>query len=122
MIDLGDDKSLLLVRRDSTQALELWMGLLSVLDASALGEVIEKYAGGAAYNIAYVLAYRGETDQAFEWLHKAMEHDDPGLSQIITQPQFMVLHGDPRWEAFLTKLGKSPAQLDAIEFEVTLPQ
>jgi len=89
---------------------------------AALAEVIEKYEKDSAYNIAYVLAYRGEADRAFEWLDKAVEYHDPGLSDIVTNPRFANIQGDPRWEAFLTKIGMSRAQLDAIEFEVTLPQ
>jgi hypothetical protein len=34
---------------------------------------------------------------------------------------FRSLHDDPRWLPFLESIGKSPAQLDAIEFEVTFP-
>jgi hypothetical protein len=29
---------------------------------------------------------------------------------------------DPRWEAFLNRIGMSKAQLDAIEFDVKLPE
>jgi len=88
---------------------------------AALAESIEKHGRDSAYNIAYVLAYRGEADRAFEWLQKAIECHDPGLSEIVVQPEFKVLHSDPRWEAFLTKIGKSKAQLDAISFDVKLP-
>jgi len=31
---------------------------------------------------------------------------------------FDSLRGEPRWNAALERLGKSPSQLDAIEFEV----
>jgi tetratricopeptide (TPR) repeat protein len=88
---------------------------------TALAELIEKCAEEAAYNIAYVMAYRRETDQAFEWLDKAVEHHDPGLQESVTQPLFTTVHRDPRWEAFLTRIGMSKAQLDAIEFDVKLP-
>jgi hypothetical protein len=43
------------------------------------------------------------------------------LIEIVTQPEFKNLHEDPRWGNFLTGIGKSPEQLAAIEFEVTLP-
>jgi TolB-like protein/lipoprotein NlpI len=89
---------------------------------SALSELIEKCAEGAAYNIAYVMAGRGETDQAFEWLDKAVEYRDPGLQESSHQALFATIHSDPRWEAFLTRIGKSKAQLDAIQFDVKLPQ
>jgi TolB-like protein len=88
---------------------------------AALAETIEKYAPDFAYNIAYVLAYRGETDRAFQWLDKAMAFNDGGLSEIAVQPEFSSLHDDPRWQPFLRRIGMAPEQLDAIPFEVKLP-
>ena len=89
---------------------------------AALAELIEKYEQGWAYNIAYVLAFRGEADRAFEWLDKAVQYNDPGLAQTPTQPLFANIHDDPRWLPFLESIGKSPEQLAAIEFNVTLPK
>jgi TolB-like protein/Flp pilus assembly protein TadD len=89
---------------------------------AALAELIEKHEQGWAYNIAYVFAYRGEADRAFEWLDKAVENKDGGLSEIIGERLFDNIHDDPRWLPFLESIGKSPEQLDVIEFEVTLPE
>lgn len=89
---------------------------------AVLDEFIEKHEQGWAYNIAYVLAYRNEADQAFEWLDKAVEYGDPGLSDIVVEPAFSNIYSDSRWLPFLESIGKSPEQLDAIEFEVALPQ
>ena len=89
---------------------------------AVLNELIGKYGREWAYSIAYVLAYRGEADRAFEWLHKAVEDGDPGLTNIVVQPEFGNIQSDPRWLPFLESIGKSPAQLDAIEFKVTLPR
>jgi tetratricopeptide (TPR) repeat protein len=89
---------------------------------AALTELIEKYEQAWAYNIAYVLAFRGEADRAFEWLDKAVEYNDPGLSEIAVTTEFANIHDDPRWLPFLESIGRSPEQLAAIEFEVTLPQ
>jgi TolB-like protein/Flp pilus assembly protein TadD len=97
------------------------LGRVAESDA-ALAEAIEKYAGDCAYNIAYVLAYRGEIDRAFEWLDKAVAHDDPGIGEIIVQPEFSSLYDDPRWLPFLRRIGMAPEQLDAIPFEVKLPK
>ena len=74
------------------------------------------------YNIAYVLAYRGETDRAFEWLDKAVAYKDLGLSEIMVEPLLINLHEDPRWLPFLRKIGKAPEQLAAIKFDVKLSQ
>lgn len=89
---------------------------------AALAELIDKDEREASYNIAYVLAFRGENDRAFEWLDKAVEYNDPGLTDIPTDPLFANIHDDPRWLPFLESIGKSPQQLAAIEFEVRLPQ
>ena len=88
---------------------------------AALTELIEKYEKEWAYNIAYVHAARGQPDLAFEWLDRAVEYHDPGLSLIIVEPNFANLESDPRWREFLRKLGKSSEQLDAIRFDADLP-
>jgi tetratricopeptide (TPR) repeat protein len=89
---------------------------------AALAALIAKYETDAPYNIASVYAFRGEADAAFAWLDKAVEYDDSGFSEIVTENLFDNIHADPRWPAFLRKIGKAPEQLAKIEFKVTLPQ
>ncbi len=89
---------------------------------AALAALIAKYEKDASSNIASVYAYRGEADQAFEWLDKAVEYGDGGLGEIVTDNLFDKIHGDPRWLPFLRKIGKAPEQLAKIEFKVTPPQ
>jgi len=88
----------------------------------ALSALIAKYEKDTSYNIAYVYAFRGEADQAFAWLDKALEYHDPGLAEIVAENLFDKIHADPRWLPFLRKIGKAPEQLAKIEFKVTLPQ
>jgi TolB-like protein/lipoprotein NlpI len=88
---------------------------------AALAALIAKYEKASTYNIAYVYAYRGEADKAFEWLDKAVEYGDPFVSEIVTENLFDKIHSDPRWLPFLRKIGKAPEQLAKIEFKVTLP-
>jgi tetratricopeptide (TPR) repeat protein len=88
---------------------------------AALTALIAKYEKDAAYNIAYVYAFRGEADQAFAWLDKAVEYHDGGLSGIVVENMFDKIHSDPRWLPFLRKIGKAPEQLAKIKFKVTLP-
>jgi tetratricopeptide (TPR) repeat protein len=89
---------------------------------SALAKLIDQYAEDAAYNIAQVFAFRGEPDKAFEWLEKALMFNDPGLSEIVGQPDFSSLQSDARWLPFLRRIGRAPEQLAAIRFEVNLPE
>jgi len=105
------------------------MGLVAVYHAlgrtaesdAALEGQIKAGEQVIAFNLAYVLAFRGEADRAFAWLEKAVQYKDPGLCQITVVPMFSNLYSDPRWEAFLRRIGKSRQQLDAIDFEVVLP-
>ena len=88
---------------------------------AVLSELIADYEREWAYNIAFVLAYRNEPDRAFAWLEKSVTYGDTGLAEIVRQPLFRNIWDDTRWMPFLESIGKSPAQLDAVRFEVTLP-
>jgi hypothetical protein len=88
---------------------------------AALKELIEKYEHDWSYNIAYIHAYRGDTEGAFHWLDRAVGFADPGLSLIVAEPLFTNLHHDVRWVELLRDLGKSPEQLEAIRFSFTSP-
>ena len=68
-----------------------------------------------------MLAYRGEADRAFEWPDKAVEQRDPLVGLISIDPLLKTLHSDPRWLPLTHRLGKSPEQLAAINFDVKLP-
>src|SRR5262249_19053815 len=85
---------------------------------AALDARIANYEKDWSYNIAYVYAFCGDADKAFEWLNKAVAYQDPGLSDIVTENLFDKIHADPRWLAFLRKIGKAPDQLAKIEFKV----
>ena len=97
------------------------MGRKADSDA-ALAELISKFEKESAWNIAYVYAFRGEADQAFAWLDKAIAYRDPGISLTANQWTFTNLHQDPRWLPFLRRIGRAPEQLAAVKFEVKLPQ
>ena len=87
-----------------------------------LKELIENHATQASYQVAGVYAWRAEQDRAFEWLEKALQNDDQGLSLIVSNYWFRNLHEDPRWQPFLAKIGKSDAQLAEVVFDVRLPE
>ena len=89
---------------------------------AAVATLIEKLEKDAPFNIAYVYAFRGDADKAFEWLDKAIQYADPGLSEIGSEAFFANIHSDPRWLPFLRRVGYAPEQLAKIEFKVTLPQ
>lgn len=72
---------------------------------SAVEKLIEKYGEDGAYQIAEAYAFRGDTDQAFEWLERAYKQRDPGLPELRTEPLLRTLHGDPRWQRLLKGIG-----------------
>src|SRR5204863_56460 len=78
---------------------------------AALADLINNNADGAAYQIAEVYAYRGEKDRAFEWLERAHRQRDSGLALLQIDPFLKNLHPDPRWNAFLHKMGLANDQL-----------
>ena len=87
----------------------------------ALAEFIERFGLDRGIYVAELLAYRGESDRTFEWLVKAVDSSS-AIHWQIHSPVFGNIHDDPRWLPFLERNGRSPEQLAAIEFEVTLPE
>lgn len=72
---------------------------------AALQKLINDYHEQAAYQIAEVYAFRGETDRAFQWLEVARSHTDAGLAAIKGDPLLKNLYKDSRYTAFLQKMG-----------------
>jgi len=52
---------------------------------AALAALIAKWEKTASYGIAYVCAFRGDADKAFEWLDQAVQSHNPGLSEIVRE-------------------------------------
>ena len=75
---------------------------------AALNELIEKYAGIAAYQVATAYAYRGEKEMAFDWIDRAYRQRDSGMPSLGTDPLMENIKDDPRYAAMLRKL-KLPA-------------
>src|SRR6266403_689951 len=71
---------------------------------AALANLIANYGTYAAYQIAEVYAYRGESDKSFEWLDRAYKQRDGGLPEVKTDPQFKNLRRDSRYTELLKKL------------------
>ena len=65
-------------------------------------------------------AYLGDADRAFEWLGRSAREEDRAFKPM--DPLLRSMVDDPRWLPLLESIGKSPEQLNAIEFEVTLPR
>jgi TolB-like protein/Tfp pilus assembly protein PilF len=78
---------------------------------AALAELIAIASETGAYQIAEVYGYRNDKDRAFEWLERARRQRDAGLPALRPDTLLPNLHDDPRWDAFLRKMGLADDQL-----------
>ena len=112
-----------LIQGDAETALELFnkfeplrfnalqtASALAALDRDAearalIREYVDRHAELSPFWTAAAFAWLGETDQAFEWLEKAHQLRDEDLHQILTTEYLRRLENDPRYSAFLEKMG-----------------
>ena len=98
-----NEKSLLMIKAVQTMA---YQDLGRHEEARrALQYVIDNAADWLAYQIAQYFAYMNDRDAAFEWLETAYEVRDGGITYLVGDPTMENLHGDPRWEELLLKVG-----------------
>ncbi|MGH8212916.1 MAG: tetratricopeptide repeat protein, partial [Rhodanobacteraceae bacterium] len=91
--------------RDIALALARQIGGDPALADSALRNVIAKYADDGAWQIAQIYALRKQPDEAFAWLERARANNDPGISNLLTDPFLLAYKDDPRFAAFCRKVG-----------------
>jgi serine/threonine-protein kinase len=72
---------------------------------AALAKLEQDFAIGFAFRIAQVYAWRGEKDQAFEWLERSYAIHDAGLQRLPYDPAMDPLRSDPRFTALVKKMG-----------------
>jgi len=72
---------------------------------AALALLIARDRSVMAYQIAEVYAWRGETDEAFEWLQISLDNHDTGLLSLLIDPLMRSLKQDSRYDMLLAKIG-----------------
>jgi TolB-like protein/Tfp pilus assembly protein PilF len=70
-----------------------------------LDQMIQENAYEAAFQIAEIHAFRGDPDSAFEWLERAYEQRDGGMSEIVGNQLLAGLEEDERWSSLLSRMG-----------------
>jgi tetratricopeptide (TPR) repeat protein len=73
----------------------------------ALARYTRDHANDRAYRIAQIHAYRGDGNEAFNWLDRAYRQKDVDLWYFIGNLPFKALESDPRYKAFLQKMNLS---------------
>ena len=69
-----------------------------------LAEFIARYQDEAAYQVAMIYAYRGHSNEAFEWLERAYRQRDTGLSEMKGNPLLRNVEKDPRYVEFMKQM------------------
>jgi TolB-like protein/Flp pilus assembly protein TadD len=96
----------------------LAMAYFDLGDQAASGSAIGALHGGIADSFplktARAHAWRGETEDAFRWLDRAVK-EGHAIEGIKYDPFLSGLHADPRWQPLLESLGLSDALTAAIE-------
>jgi TolB-like protein/cytochrome c-type biogenesis protein CcmH/NrfG len=72
--------------------------------------------------VAAGFARLGKSDEAFEWLDRALQERDGGVLEVRTGPLFQPLRADPRWKPFLRRVGLSDEQVAALDFKIEVPR
>ena len=75
---------------------------------AALARLVSAAGTTATYQIAQVHAWRGEQEEAFDWLERARLRHDPGLRYLKYDPFLRSLRGDSRFASLLEKLKLPP--------------
>ena len=75
-----------------------------------------------AYTTAYLAAWMGKIELAFELLFEIARKDDLTVQRELGSPAWDELRDDPRWTEFREAIGMSKERLDAIEFDPWLPE
>jgi tetratricopeptide (TPR) repeat protein len=96
------------------------LGRLDEHEAS-LQEFIDLRGGTRPSEVAQIYAFTGNNDAAFDWLNKAIAINEPRFGTELSLPVYDPIRKDMRWINILQRMGVSPVQLNAIEFEVTPP-
>ena len=76
-------------------------------DARAmLEEILRRRAGRyiSAWTLASIYAGLGDAKEALDWLERAVDERDPSLAWLKVHPRFDLLHGEPRFQALLSRL------------------
>ena len=77
-----------------------------------LDQAKEKMKGKAEYvpptSVAAFAGRLGDNEQAFEWLEKAYEVRDDGLTRLKLDPRYQSLRADPRYADLLRRINLGP--------------
>jgi TolB-like protein len=109
--------------RDPDKQFSLAAALHDLGRLEEFGEILTSVeeSGIAPIALAELYAYIGDSDAAFDKLFQTLPELPRKPTSISRDAMFRNLHDDPRWQDVLRQLGVHPDQLEALDFNVTLP-
>jgi serine/threonine-protein kinase len=90
--------------RDYALAMAAWSAGQVAESAAALQRLTDEAPEVFGAQIAMIHAWRGDGENAFRWLERALVARDPGLLDIQTRPEFDAFKGDPRYQRALRQM------------------
>lgn len=73
-----------------------------------LAALVERHGKAIALQAAIVHSQFGEFDAAFRWLETAVEQNDPGIVELMADPELEPLRSDARFPRLLREAGFPP--------------
>lgn len=71
-------------------------------------ELMQTYSEEAPFQIAEIHCMKGDPDQAFAWLERALDLHDNGLVQLLASAWLRPVRNDSRWPGILQKMNIPP--------------
>lgn len=81
--------------------------------ATLLREMAADSGSVAAFQLAEIHAFSGDSEQALTWLDRAYEQHDPGMASLLGNGLLDSLREEPRWAALLGRLGLTATDVSA---------
>jgi TolB-like protein/cytochrome c-type biogenesis protein CcmH/NrfG len=81
-------------------------------EAESALQALLAHSAGAEFQVAETYGFFGDTEQAFEWLDRAVTQHDPGILYLRRDALLARLETDPRYPALLKRLGMPPVSKD----------
>ena len=88
-------------RRDYSLSMAAYAAGQSAEGLAALERLKSREPDRTAAQIAFIYAMKGDREQTFAWLDRAIALRDPGLKGMQNRPEFDKFKGDPRFERVL---------------------
>jgi TolB-like protein/Tfp pilus assembly protein PilF len=84
---------------------ELYRGNAVAQEAQFYRSILERPEGASSYNRALAFAIFGRNEEALAALHAALAQHETMMAMTPSEPAFAKLHGDPRFQEIVRKLG-----------------